>query len=95
LHGLRGREPRQGNGGNVGVLASLRTHALHTDNLLASGASAEALARPHHLLELKGIGLLIGEVMDIYKPMVWELGLRAEHNRVAASCAITSQGPPQ
>lgn len=36
--------------------------ALHTDELFASGAIAEAQARLHHLLELKGIGLLTGEV---------------------------------
>ena len=36
--------------------------ALHTDELFASSAIAEAQARLHHLLELKGIGLLTGEV---------------------------------
>jgi type II secretory pathway predicted ATPase ExeA len=36
--------------------------ALETDELFASAASAEAETRLHHLLELKGIGLLTGEV---------------------------------
>ena len=36
--------------------------ALHTDELFASSAIAEAQARLHHLLELKGIGLPTGEV---------------------------------
>lgn len=35
---------------------------LHTDELFDSGAITEAEARLHHLLELKGIGLLTGEV---------------------------------
>ncbi|MBT6275812.1 MAG: AAA family ATPase [Chromatiales bacterium] len=36
--------------------------ALHTDELFASSAITETEARLHHLLQLKGIGLLTGEV---------------------------------
>ena len=34
----------------------------HTDELFESNARREAQARLHHLIELKGIGLLAGEV---------------------------------
>ena len=34
----------------------------HTDELFESNARREAQARLHHLIELKGIGLLTGEV---------------------------------
>ena len=34
----------------------------HTDELFESNARREAEARLHHLIELKGIGLMTGEV---------------------------------
>ena len=34
----------------------------HTDELFESNARREAQARLHHLIELKGIGLMTGEV---------------------------------
>ena len=36
--------------------------ALHSDELFASSAAREAQARLHHLVELRGIGLITGEV---------------------------------
>ena len=49
----------------------------HTDELFESNSRREAEARLHHLIELKGIGLLTGEV----------------GSRLAPPCADTSPPP--
>ena len=97
--------------------------ALHTDELFPCAALLEAETRLQHLLELRGIGLLTGEVgsgkttvcrkvtstlhpgryrlhyitlstgnvMDMYKSIIWALGLPIERNRAGASRAIRDE----
>ena len=66
---------------------------LVTDQLFESDAHLEAEARLKHLVEVRGIGLLTGEVgagkttgnvLDMYKSIGWELGLPTERSRATA-----------